>query len=513
MSIGGGARHAPTGPVLSIAALLAFSIAILARAAARLPFWYDESLTVRLSRLQLPGELWRALTAGFEFNPPLIYVATKLGRLLPGPETLTARLPGLLGYALLVGSLFVFLRRRIGPWFAVSAVALLPLADYTIRYAIEARAYMLLLGVSSCALVFWQQTAERRSPFAPIALTLATASALLLHVWAIVLPMAVVVGELVEWARTRSIRWRVVWALAAASPVLALYPVLLRASRTVVFGGAAYESTAAKLYAAFRSDVPRPRVIAAAVITATLAAWWARPGQDRRSRRRGWFEPTSGVPFEASEVAVLLVLLASPAIPYLYAVGTAGAFMTRYALFALPAVISLLGALLHSLGRGQRIAGQSAAAISLLGVLVYFPPKVPTTGSQSAIVESLSVAGASLDPSVPLVLVNPVDVTAFDEQADDAIRQRAIFVADPDLALKYTRTNGIDLGYVRGEPYLKLRVRRLSYPALIGEYRRLYLVGKWQALSWLPQKLQDDGWTLVEIGGIRQAPLFEARGR
>ena len=502
MTTGGRSRDAQTGPALCIAALLAFSIVILARAAARLPFWYDESLTVRLSRLRLPGELWRALTAGFEFNPPLIYVATKLGRLLPGPETLTARLPGLLGYALLLGSLFVFLRRRIGPWFAVSAVGLLPLAEYTIRYAIEARAYMLLLGVTGCALVFWQQTAERRSPLAPIALTLATASALLLHVWAIVLPLALVVGELVEWARTRSIRWRVVWALAASAPVLGLYPVLLRASRTVVFGGAAYEPTAAKLYAAFRSDVPRPRVVAAALLAAALAGWWGR--------RRGSSKPPAARPFDAAEGAAILVLLVSPAIPYLYAAAASGAFMTRYAMFGVPAVISLLGGLLYTLGRGQRIAGQAAAAVTLAGVLVYFPGKVPTTGSQSAIVESLAVAGRSLDPSVPLVLVNPVDVTPFDEQADEPIRRRAIFVADPDLALKHTRTNGIDLGYVRGEPYLKLRVRRVSYPALISEYRRLYLVGKWQALSWLPQQLEADGWTLAEIGGTRQAPVFEA---
>jgi len=151
--------------------------------------------------------------------------------------------------------------------------------------------------------------------------------------------------------------------------------------------------------------------------------------------------------------------------------------------------------------------------VTLAGVLLYFPGKVPTSGSQSAIVETLSAPGAALDAAVPLVLVNPVDVTAFDEQANDAMRDRAIFVADPDRALKHTRSNGIDLGYVRGEPYLKLRVRRLSYPALVGGYRRLYLVGKWQALSWLPQQLEDDGWTLVEIGGTRQAPIFEASRR
>jgi hypothetical protein len=39
----------------------------------------------------------------------------------------------------------------------------------------------------------------------------------------------------------------------------------------------------------------------------------------------------------------------------------------------------------------------------------------------------------------------------------------------------------------------------------------VYLVGKWQALTWLPDKLKTDGWRLSPIGGLRGAPIFEAR--
>ena len=154
-------------PALCVGAMLVFALVLLALGAARLPFWYDESLTVRLSRLDSVADLWRAVTAGFEFTPPLIYVATKATRLLPGPETLTARIPGLAGFVLLSVFLFIFLERRLGAWFASAAVLLLPLADYTVRYAIEARAYMLLLGVSAIALVCWQSTVDRRSRLAP----------------------------------------------------------------------------------------------------------------------------------------------------------------------------------------------------------------------------------------------------------------------------------------------------------------------------------------------------------
>jgi hypothetical protein len=504
----GSDRSAPaaTLPIVALGLLLLFSAGLLAKSAARLPFWYDESLTVRFSRLASLGELWAALRAGVEFTPPVIYVATKIARTLPGPETLTARLPGLTGYVLLTVALFVFLNRRIGAWFALASVALLPLADYTVRYAIEARAYMLLLGVSAVALLLWQTLTERRSILASIGLTASVATALLLHVWAVLLPLALLVGELVDLARTRAVRWRTVIALAAASPALAIYPILLRASKTVVFGGPAYEPTLDKLYTAFRSGVPRPRVVVGVFVAALAARWWS-------GRRVSGSAPTAAQPFRPSEVAVLVALLLSPLVPYVYAETNAGAFMVRYAMFALPAIVCLAGAVAWSLGAGTPLAGQAAALVALLGVALYLPPKIPSAGSQSALVESLLPVERSLDDAIPLVIVNPVDVLAFDDQAPEPLRSRAAFVADSALALAYTGTNGIDLGYERGEPYLNLRVRRLSYGDLTQQHRRVYLVGKWQALSWLPQRLRDDGWTFKQIGGTAQAPIYEAATR
>ena len=155
---------------------------------------------------------------------------------------------------------------------------LLPLADYTVRYAIEARAYMLLLGVSAIALVCWQSTVDRRSRLAPLGLACSVAAALLLHVWAILLPLALTAGEAVEFLRTRRLRWRVIGPLIAAAPALGVYLILLRASKTVIFGGPAYAPTPDKLYAAFRSDVPRPRVVVAVVAATLVAGWWARRG-------------------------------------------------------------------------------------------------------------------------------------------------------------------------------------------------------------------------------------------
>jgi hypothetical protein len=495
--------------IACLAAVLVFSLTLLGRRAASLPFWYDELLTVRLSQLGSVAELWRALTAGFEFTPPLGYLATKAARSLPGPETLTLRVPSLAGYVLLSVALFLFIARRIGPWFALSAVALLPLAPYTVTYAVEARPYMLLLGVSGCALVFWQatiggngRTGRGWAYAAAPALAMSVALALLLHVWAVLLPLALAAAELLAFARTRRIRWRVVAALAAAAPVIALYPALLRASRTVVFGGPVYEPTLHRLYAAVNSEVPRLRVLLGAVLAAAVIGWWQRG----RVADGG----AAGEGFRPDELAAIAVLLVSPLVPFVYAEIGRGAFMPRYAMFALPAIVCLAGAAMHALSGGGRLAGQCTAAVTLLGVVLYLPPKVTVSDPRFGLMHNLAWAYGTLDPSVPIVLVNPVDVLPFDEQASEEQRRRTVFVADPRRALEDTGTNGIDLGYVRGEPYLNLRTRRLEYEALGAGQARVYLAGKWQALSWLPQRLVKDGWSLSRIGGSAQVPVFEA---
>ena len=307
--------------------------------------------------------------------------------------------------------LFVFLRRRLGSWFALASVAVLPLADYTLRYAIEARAYMLLLGVSAIALVCWQSAASGRSRFAPVGLALSVATALLLHVWAILLPFALAGGR---GGRARALaphplaRHR--WLLRGRASALA---ILSRPAARVEDGCLrsvlSYEPTLDKLYTAWRSDVPRPRVIAA-MLWPSLSRRGGRAGArlSRVNVRLDW-TPRSW----RRSVALLL----SPLVPFVYAELNAGAFMTRYALFALPATVSLIGAVLCAVGGGRVLAGQSAAVVAIVGVWLYLPPKIPIAGSQSAALESLTASSASLDASVPLVLVNPVDVLAFDDQA------------------------------------------------------------------------------------------------
>lgn len=488
----------------------AYALWWFVRAGARAPLWYDELFTVRLSAISGVRALWHALAAGFDFNPPGLYLVTRLARLAPVADPLAARLPALFGCALLMATLLVFLRRRVGPALAIAVVALLPLSNFVERYAIEARAYMLLLGVSGCALVCWQSiggSSPRRRIGAAAGVTTAVAVALTLHVWSIVLPAALLAGEATIAMRTRRIRWMAIASLGAAAPLLAMYPPLLRATETVSFANVVYAPSAAKLLSAMLIAIPRLRAVALVALVTVLA---------RLVSRMPRHDGSTGIRVDGllpEEQVVLAMLALSPLVPYGYAVATDGAFMARYALFAVIGVTGLLAHAIFTVARPSPLARAAAAVAASVLLWAYLPARAWV--SPDAEVPSLQVLRdrASRDQigGTPVVLVNPLDVLAVDERATAPEQRMLTFVADPAAARRYTGADLVDVAYLRGETYLHMHIPRTTYEDLTRSATRLCLLGEWQPLTWIPQKLSADGWTMTRLGGTDAAPLFEAR--
>ncbi len=497
---------------LLLAAAIGFATWRLGVVAAGVPLWYDELLTVRISEIDGIGNLWRAIGAGFDFNPPAIYLTTKLAHAVHPGDPLGARLPALAGFVLFALGVYRWLTPRVGPWAAVAAVALAPLADYTIRYGVEARPYMLLLGVSAWTLVCWQRLRDGRSAGATVGLWALLTLALLLHVWAVLLALAIGTAELAWAARTRAIRWRIVLPMAAVAPVLGIHAMLLRGTNTLTFENAAYLPSMAKLTGAWLSAVPRPRVLLAALAVAAIAGWLARRrrrAEDRAAATDRPVDAASPPGLTADERVMLAACVLSPLVPFVYATIGRSPFMPRYALYALLGVLCLSSDLVRALSGTARYGTLMAALVACAGLVRYLPARTqPIAGTQTAVSDALAAA-RGLPGGVPVVLVNPIDVLTFDMHASEAWLARSVYVADGALARAYTGTDAIDLGYIRGEPYLKVRSSRLGY-ADLARYERLLLAGKWQSLTWLPQRLRDDGWRIERLGGTPQAPIYEA---
>lgn len=153
------------------------------------------------------------------------YLLVRLARILPGDPHVILRLPSILGYLLALLAVYWFARRAFPAIAALSAVVFITLSPFR-EFAVEARAYSLLVGFLAISAVFWQRIDLQRLMTPLFAISLAAAVAC--HHLAVVAISAFGIAELIWAIQARRIRWGV-WAACvfATSPFLLNLPILL----------------------------------------------------------------------------------------------------------------------------------------------------------------------------------------------------------------------------------------------------------------------------------------------
>jgi hypothetical protein len=196
-------------------------------------FWYDELITVYLCRLPSFAATWSAVLHGCDFNPPLFYLFTRAAQHLFGEGLICSRLPAILGFWIFSASIFIFVRRRLGPLYGAIA-ALLPIFTLAHNYAYEARPHGSVLGWFGLMLVCWQRARQGRNfSLWTLALCLSSLGALLTHVYAVYLLIPFLTVEFLGVAR----RWQIhigslVALLLAPACVAPLYLRMMHAFRS-----------------------------------------------------------------------------------------------------------------------------------------------------------------------------------------------------------------------------------------------------------------------------------------
>ena len=200
-------------------------------------FWYDELFTLYICRLPTFSATWHAVLHGADFNPPLVYAATRISNAIFGEGPIGTRMPEMIGFWVFSLCLFRFVSRRFG-LLAGFAAMLFPLVTSAYGYAYEARPHAMVLGFCGLAMVFWQmmqeQPQKKRWLFA---FGLSLAGAFLSHCYAVLLLVPFAIAEAYSTIRFKCVRWQR-WA-AIAVPLLASMVVLvplLQSYRTVVAG-------------------------------------------------------------------------------------------------------------------------------------------------------------------------------------------------------------------------------------------------------------------------------------
>jgi mannosyltransferase len=333
-------------------------------AALRLPFrgaqslWFDETFTANIVRAPSIDALWRAVETT-ESTPPLFYLLT-LGwtRLTgSGSEAALRTVSGVAAVAA-VPLAYLALRRLAGPRAAMAAAALTAVSPVLTWYALDARAYALLVVMSLLSVWAFGALLERASLARGALWALAAAAAIWTHYFAVFLVAGEALALAVVLRRRGELRTVAAWCAAVAVAVAPLVPLVAaqRNSRSDFIGD---RPLADRVEATVRQLAMGPNVPSAALEVAglALALGGVLAGAvllGRRAGARPWIAGLVAVPLG---VPILLALT-----------GVDDHVLMRNLLVAWPGIAALAGAGLLRL-RGVPLGAYVAVAVAA-GVLV-----------------------------------------------------------------------------------------------------------------------------------------------
>ncbi|MDZ4801288.1 MAG: hypothetical protein SGI92_24290 [Bryobacteraceae bacterium] len=457
----------------------------LAGRARQKPFWFDEIVTLKISE-QTPGPaMWAAVTAGFDFTPPGIHMATRLSEQAFGRGPVTSRLPSILCGLVVLLCAFRVASRQGGVDAGFWAVFALSFSGVTL-YFFEGRAYAMVLAGIMASWFCWQglnvDPRFRMVKLAGLAggLKLALAS----HVWAVVAPPCFAAGVLARAVRTGKMDWG---ALAASLFPLGLtvaYKPLIEASRRILWGGPIYNNSLPDGYLTVLGHLPN--LVGMAVVVSAAGFLLYRQGKEAPAP-----EPQT---LYLEDYIVAGLMIAAPAGIWLVTWLAHGSFMTRYALVAGLGIAFLFAQAMAAATRW--VPQTSRALLVVVGVgLTVFNIRCGVLGFQweearPAVLEALADAAGDQ----PVVMANGLRFLEADLYADARTAKRLVFVADPEKALARVGTDGVDGTYWNGQSYLHLRGLLMRYDTLRRRGGEFYLVSERNdPLDWIGEELRRDG--------------------
>ena len=467
--------------------------------ASRKLMWNDELYTYYMAVLPTMTDVWAGLLTGAEQTPPLFYLLTRLAFSAFGIGHLSLRLPEILGVWVFSVCLLVFVRRRAS-WLPAACAAAFPLVTMAYYYALEARAYGVVLGFVGLALVCWQSvTLNRHRVLALSGLALSVAAAVSTHYYAVFAVAALALGEAVRSITTRRVDI-VVWGALGCSVVpLALFLPLIRAGQS--YSGAFWAPpqwvNIPDFYAHLLGSAVVP--VAAILVVAVIAAA-VQPGG--RAPRDGRPEAATTLP----ELAVAAGFVLIPVLAVILAKLVTGAFTHRYALPAITGFAILAGVGVAIAFRRRPLL-QLIAALALSGWFALTQARefvAPTGVSQP--VSSASIARvdewvrAAAEPELPLVIADPHTFAVLSYYGSDEVRSRMVYLADADLALQHLSHNSVERGMLDLlGPFFGMRV--MEFRPFMSQHARFLVYGDFvrnNFLNWILTELQQRG-TGVEL--------------
>ena len=223
-------KRTTAGQVVSLSVVIAvFLVAEIHNARLR-SLWSDELATLFVSSQPTFRGMMRVMPA--DGNPPLYFLLVRLCLHLPLNTELAVRLPSVLAFPATGLAVFLFVRRITLFRFGMLSMSTFMGSQIGGRYAVEGRAYSLLLLFTATLLCLWQSAKtpnDRR--WALPGIVLCTSGAILTHQYGVIYAtLPIVSGEITRWISRKKVDVAVLVCLGLGSlTILATYPPMLRA--------------------------------------------------------------------------------------------------------------------------------------------------------------------------------------------------------------------------------------------------------------------------------------------
>ena len=479
-------------PLLSFLLLLSVTIPGMLGKSLNKPLWHDELFTFYIAQASSIPALLHEIQF-LDFNPPLSYLATRLSYSIFGVNTLSCRLPEILGFLLAMLSLYLFLRRRAGTLYGLLAAGLLYAGAFG-ALATEARPYGLLLGFSALSLLAWQLARERKR-FA-VLLAFAGCGLLLTHIFSVFVWGALAAAEAIRIAQRRKVEWSLVLAWTVPLLCVLTYLPLLRAHSQAIFP-AALQPGFGTLLRFYNTWVEAD--VRAVLLTGVLLLLLFGPEIFRGSRT----QPYLTLP----EWASVGFLFAIPLVLLLALIRSHSAFFERYAttgIIGLSVITAMLlafwtsrdtRAALVCLSIAFTISGQLSAAVNALQHKAIFTQTEPTPAMCQACQLS-----RKLDPTLPFVDASGLTFVEMDHREDAAMLHNVFYLTDRQASRQYANASIFEIMQTEKELF-PMRANVSTYSAFIKTYRRFFVLGQYDyPEDWLLRKLEADGASLRLLG-------------
>jgi hypothetical protein len=492
-------------PLLSFVLLaLVYISASLGHSLAR-PLWHDELFTFYIAQAPNLSTLIHD-TRLVDLNPPLSYLLTRASFAAFGANTLTCRLPEILGYLLAMLCLFEFTRRRAGTLYGLLAATLL-FTGTAGELATEARPYGLLLGFGALSLLAWQRARDEQRFAIPL-LLLGGFGMLLSHIFGVFLWCALALTELLRIRERRRVEWRLIaaWMLPLVS--VALYWPLVHAHGASMYPAAFLPDSSAilKFYVS-RTELELTYILFTALVLLLLAGRTALRGGDR------WF-------LTRSDWTSTILVIAAPLLLIVLLMRQHAAFFTRYGTMASLGVSILAAILLAHWTNGNIQAALICVAIALfvsseLGFAEQALLRGDILHSTEPTLAPCAVCAevTRLDPATPLVDASGLTFIEMDHRENATLLSRVFYLTDAAASEKYAHANIFEtMGLEKA--VFPIRANVDTYADFVAHHHHFFVLGDYNyPEDWLLRKLQADGATLRMLGrfgsSYRDRDLYE----